>query len=216
MSAHTVEEQTQLVRRIIENFAAGQVASINIVGHCLKYVGDIDVKLRMATELDLALRLFREIRDLHRGLGWEDLERVVSARESGIPYPGSRQEFGVAYYVLGAAEKVAMESYVESSYREFAGVARTYVDASRGRPAPQRFITFASDPTNRPQAQQFLNRWLEIAIAFFGRPGTTGDQRAVALGLRSRSCADMRGAFLVEIHAFLRDCGLEMPTFVTE
>ncbi|MEW6072952.1 MAG: hypothetical protein AB1726_10235 [Planctomycetota bacterium] len=216
MNDQRAGEEGQLVRRILEDLAWRQIAAINILGHCLKHVRDLDTKLRMATELDLSLRLFRESRELHRQLGWEDLERAVRDHEERIPYPQSRLEFGVAFHVLGVAEKVAMQSYVESTFADFAALARTYVDAAQGRPEPNRFVEYASDPTNRPQAQQFLNRWVEIALESFGSPGSPGDRRAVELGLRSRSGAEMRGAFLAEIESFVHRCGLVLPAATSQ
>ena len=205
------EERSQLLRRIIESLAWRQIATIDILGHCLKYVADLETKLRMATELDLSLRLFREVRELHQELGWEDLEQAVRDRMGRLPFPQSRMEFGIAVHVLWLAETVAMRSYVECTLPEYAAIARTYVETSQGRPEPLRFIEFATDPPNRPQAQQYLNRWLEIAAHSFGRSGTTADRRAVELGIRSRTSAEMRTAFLAEIGSFLKRCGLEMP-----
>ncbi len=204
------------MRRIVESLAAHQLASINILGHCLKYVHELDVKSVVAAELDLALRLFREVRSLYQGLGWTDLGSVVRHRLDEIPYPGSRLEFGVFYYVSGLAERVAMESYAESSAGEFAAIARSHVEAAARRPEPTRFIDFASDPTNRPQAQQFLNRWVEIAGAALGRPGTSADARAVALGLRSRTSAEMHRVLHQRLVPFARRCRLELRSLLAE
>ncbi len=210
------EEAKVLLRRIVESLAARQLASINILGHCLKYVHELDVKSLVADELDLALRLFREVRSLYQGLGWTDLESAVRHRLDDVPYPNSRLEFGVFYYVCGLAEGVAMESYAESSAGEFAAIACSHVEAAARRPEPTRFVEFASDPTNRPRAQQFLNRWIEIARASLGRAGTSADARAVALGLRSRTTAEMQRVFLQRLEPFGRRCGLELPGLPAE
>jgi len=74
-----------------------------------------------------------------------------------------------------------MSAYVDSASREFAAIARSYVDASPKRPQPAHFLAFCDDPTNRPRAQELFNRWLAIALRALGRPGTKGDERAVAL-----------------------------------
>jgi hypothetical protein len=205
------EEARQLLRRIVESLAWHQLAAINMLGHCLKLVVEIDAKLRVATELDLALRLFREVRDLYAGLGWSDLESAVRERLDRIPYPTSRLEFGVAYYVTGLAEQVAMRAYADSSAREFAAIARSYVEASEARPEPSRFQEFCAEPANRVIAQQHLNRWVEIALTSFGRPGTSGDRRALQLGLRSQGSAALREEFLERLRPFRESCGLGLP-----
>ena len=55
MTVHS-EEQKQLLRRIVESFAWRQLASINMLGHCLKYIPELDTKLTVAAELDLTTR----------------------------------------------------------------------------------------------------------------------------------------------------------------
>jgi 1,2-phenylacetyl-CoA epoxidase catalytic subunit len=205
------EEAKVLLRRIVESLAARQLASINILGHSLKYAPELEIKLAIAAELDLGLRLFRQVRGLYGELGWTDLESAVRDRDADIPYPASRLEFGLFYHVVGLAESVAMESYVESSSSEFAAIARSHVEAAARRPEPSRFLEFAAQPTNRPQAQQFLNRWAGIARASFGRPGTGADARAVVLGLRSRTAAAMGDEFERRLAPLLARASLVLP-----
>ena len=203
------EESRQLLQRIVESLAWRQLASINILGHCLKFIPERDVKATVAGELDLSLRLFREVRALYGELGWKDLESAVRERVDDVDYPASRLEFGIAYYLFGLAERVAMESYLSSSCPEFIAIARSHLDASARRPEPKRFIEYCSDPTNRPQARQFLERWEAFARRAFGRPGTGADARVLELGLRSRSSAEMEAEFREQLAPFLGRCGLE-------
>jgi len=205
------EEARTLLRRIVESLAWRQIATMNILGHCLKFISELDTKLRVAAELDLNLRLFREVHALYRELGWEDLEAAVRDRVDRLPYPCSRQEFGLAYHLIGLAENVAMQSYVESSNPKFAAIAMSYVDVASNRREPVRFVEFCDDPTNRPQAQQFVNRWLSLAMLSFGRPGTSADARAVGLGLRTERVAEMQERYLELVGAFLERCGLAIP-----
>src|SRR5262245_19206926 len=109
------EEARAILRRIVESLAWRQLATINILGHGLKFVTELDVKLRVVGELDRALELFQSVRALYGELGWTDLESAVRERANSLPYPESRFEFGVAYYVSGLAEEVAMQTFVERS-----------------------------------------------------------------------------------------------------
>ena len=104
-----------------------------------------------------------------------------------------------------------MNAYTHSSVPEFAAIARSYVDAAVRRPEPTRFLEFAAEPTNRPQAQQYLNRWLEISRRSFGRPHTTSGTRAVDLDLRSKSSVDMDAEFQEKLEPFLERSGLLWP-----
>ena len=53
MSKPLDEEGRILLRRIVESLAWRQIAAINILGHGLKFVLDLDSKLRVATRVRL-------------------------------------------------------------------------------------------------------------------------------------------------------------------
>jgi len=206
------EEARALLRRIVESQAHREIMAINMLGHCLKFVTELDMKLRVAEDLDLSLRLFRDVQALYKELGWVDLESAVRDRETEIPYPESRLEFGAAYYICHQAQEVAMESYVDCAVPEFAEIARSYVQAAPRRARPTRFEEFCAEPENRPRAQQLFNKWFAIALAAFGRPDTRGDERAVDLGLRSRGSAAAARAYVERLKPFAARCGLRLPT----
>ncbi len=205
------EEARTLLRRIVESLAWRQLASINILGHCLKYVTELDVKLRVVKELDRALALFESVRELYSELGWTDLESAVRERAESLPYPESRLEFGVAYYTSGLAEEVAMRGYVESACAPFAAIARAHVEAAAQRPLPTRFIEYCSEAANRPQAQEFLDRWVTIARHSLGRADTPADARALALRLKTRRARELDLEFCARLRPLLERCGLRLP-----
>lgn len=202
------EESRQILRRIVESLAWRQLASMNTLGHCLKFVGELEVKVAVAQELELALRLFRRVHALYGDLGWRDLESAVRERVEAMEYPASRLEFGVAYYLFGVAENVAMSSYMECACEEFASIAREHVAASQRRPEPRYFLEYCTEPTHRPQAQQFLDRWATLARMAFGRPGAPAGRRAMELGLRKATSAELDAEFRRVLAPFLVRCGL--------
>ena len=206
------EEARALLRRIVESQAHRQLTAINMLGHCLKFVTELDTKLRVAEDLDLSLRLFRAVQALYKELGWQDLESAVRDRTTEIPFPESRTEFGVAYHLCHLAQEVAMESYVDCAVPEFAAIARSYVEAAPKRPKPARFEEFCADPQNRPRAQELFQKWFAIALPAFGRPDTRGDERAVELGLRSRSAKAAAREYVERLKPFAARCGLRLPT----
>ena len=212
MSPNRLDEETRhLLKRIVESFAWRQIATMNILGHCLKYVVDLETKLRVANELDLAIRLFHEVADLYTELGWVEIETAVRDRVDDLPLPSSRVEFGLAYYLTGLAEYAAMEAYTDCKVEEFAAIARAYVDASQGRPDPTRFLSFCEHGGNLPQAQAYVNRWLPIALFSLGRPGSELEQQLLEKGLRSRSSGELQADFLGRVRPFLDRCGLKSP-----
>jgi 1,2-phenylacetyl-CoA epoxidase catalytic subunit len=204
------EESRPILRRIVESLAWRQLAVINILGHGLKFVTELDVKLRVVGELDRALELFQSVRALYAELGWTDLESAVRDRSQEVPYPESRLEFGVAYYISGLTEEVAMQGFVESSHAPFAAIAKKHVEAAAQRPEPTRFIEYCSEAANRPHGQELLDRWVLAARRSFGRTDSPHDAQALKLRLKNRRAADLDRIFCERLQPFLTSCGLKL------
>lgn len=211
-STLTIDEESRVVlRRIVESLAWRQIATIDILGHGLKFVTELDTKQRVAGELQRALLLFRHVRDLYGELGWSELDTVVRERGGGLPYPESRIEFGLAYYICGLAEEVAMRGYLESAYAPFANIAREHVEAAASRPEPTRFLEYCAEPSNRPHGQQLIDLWVPVGRRWFGRPDSRVDARAFQLRLKSVRAGGMDAQFCERLAPFLRACGLALP-----
>jgi hypothetical protein len=86
------------------------------------------------------------------------------------------------------------------------------IATARHRDDPSTFVEFATDPANRPQAQQFFDLWLQHTLVAFGRPRADEDDHAVELGLRTQGTAGMVRVYLAEIEPFLTRCNLTMPS----
>ncbi len=213
MSTHREldEEPRTYLRRIIEAQAYRQLMAMNIRGYCLKFLTEVESKIRVAEELQLNLAILREVRGLYREYGFEDVESAVRDRMTRIPYPESRLEFNVFRHVCGFALKVAMESYVDCSNRQLAAIARSYIDGRSSNLEDPEFIEFCKDASNRPHAQQMFNRWFAIAVRSFGRPGSLGDGRAVELGLRSKTAGEMLELFMAEMKDYTARVQLNLP-----
>jgi 1,2-phenylacetyl-CoA epoxidase catalytic subunit len=208
----TIDEESRVVlRRIVESLAWRQIATIDILGHGLKFVTELDTKQRVAGELQRALLLFRHVRDLYGELGWSELDAVVRERGRGLPYPESRIEFGLAYYVCGLAEEVAMRGYLDSTYGPFANIAREHVEAAASRPEPTRFLEYCSEPSHRPHGQELIDLWVPVGRRWFGRPDSKADARALQLGLKAMSAAQMDKTLCERLAPFLETCGLSLP-----
>lgn len=212
-SAQLDEESKGLLRRIVERTAYRQLMAANIRGHGLKYVMDVEEKRLVTRDLEASLAGLGEIDALYRRIGGTELTFAVRELMERIPYPYSRLEFGVCLVLVDRTERLVAESYLESRSREMAAIARDLCEVDR--PGTKMLATqlaeFCAESGNRPTAQQFVNRWLAIAVVAFGRPGSTGDQRAVALGLRSRRVAEMVRRFQDELKPFVESFGLAMP-----
>lgn len=206
------EEGRALLRRIIESQAWRQLAAMNVLGHCLKFVTRLESKILVAEELSSSQRLFREVRALYDEIGWTDLESAVRDEIVQFPFPASRLEFGICRYLCDRAELVAMRSYENCVCKPYAAIARSHVEATRHLvPEGDRvFVEYCADPKHRPHAQELFDRWLAIALRSMGRPGSRGDRRAVELGLRSLHSRELAEQFLEDVRPYREQCGLDL------
>jgi hypothetical protein len=214
----TDEEARVLLRKIVEVQAYRQLMLANIRGHGIKFVPEIEDKIAHAERLTLSLRHFREVQRVYAELSnGADVVSAVRGKMERIPYPASRMELAVCLFLCTRAERAALSSYVDCMAADFAAIARTRLEIPPSGDVPRdaAFVEFCADPSNRPHAQQMVNRWLTICLVSLGRPDTPGDARAVALGLRSRRVSDIVAEFLGGLTPFLEACSLVLPDAAT-
>jgi len=208
------EESKGLLRRIVERQAYRQLMLEKIRGHGLKYVPEIDAQILLAQDIVHSLKLMQQIELLYAQIGGSDLVMSVRDKMERIPYPASRLELAVCLALCDRAERVAAESYVDSRSSEFAAIAFSILamDRTSTRQGEELFKGFCSEPGNRHAAQQMFQRWLAITIQAMGRPGTQGDERAFALGLRRQKCGDSLRQYVEDLKPFMSACHLVLPS----
>lgn len=207
------EEQQGLLKLIIEGQAYRQTMLCNIRGHGLKFLPGIEEKIAMTEVLDTSLRQFREVARMYEANGFGDVVSAVRGKLERIPYPGSRVELAMCLFLCERVQHLALAAYVDCADRDFAAIARTRLEAYQLLELPKDpiLLEYCADETNRPQAQQFLNRWMSLAMLAMGRAGNARDLRAVELGLRARSMAEVAEDFVAGLAPFLEASGLTLP-----
>ncbi len=208
------EESKGLLRRIVERQAYRQMMIEKIRGHGLKFVPEIDAQILLAQDIVHSLRVMQQIELLYSDIGGDDLVTAVRDKMERIPYPASRLELAICLALCDRAERVAAESYVDSSSTEFAAIALSILamDRTSTRAGEELFKGFCGEPGNHHAAQQMFQRWLGITVQALGRPGTQGDERAFALGLRKQKCGDSLRQYFEELKPLLASCHLTLPS----
>ncbi len=207
------EESRGLLKRILEGQAYRQLMLCNIRGHGIKFLPEVADKARVAQALLTSLEQFGELERLYRGFEFGDVVSAVRHKMERVPYPATRMELAVCLFLCERVSWHALGAYVDSKVEEFAAIARLRRAELRALDAPDdpAFAEFCADETNRPLAQQLVNRWLSITLLSLGRPDSAGDARALALKLRSKSVATIVTEYLAGLAPFLRSCGLVAP-----
>jgi 1,2-phenylacetyl-CoA epoxidase catalytic subunit len=211
------EETRGLLRKVIEGQAFRQLMLSNIRGHGIKFLPEVQDKLRTADALDISLRQFGEVQALYAALGFGDVVSAVRHKMERVPYPATRMELAVCLFLCERVSWHALSAYVDSHAKEFAAIARTRLSELRplAEPDDAAFAEFCADETNRPLAQQLLNRWLAITLVSLGRPDSAGDARALQLGLRNKSIAAIVREYVDGLGGVLTRCGLALPDAAT-
>jgi hypothetical protein len=207
------EEAKGLLRLIVERQAYRQRMAANIRGHGLKFLPDLAAKLRVTEELAESLRRLATLEEIYEAIGGIDLTARVMSRMERIPYPATRLELAACLALTGRAERAVASTYARCPCQRFARLAGELQAADRTHDAgeEERFVVFAADPPNRVQAQRYWERWLTLCLQSLGRPGTPGDERAYALGLRDRRAADLVALFIEEVEPLRAAGGLDWP-----
>ena len=211
---HIDEEARGLLRKIIEGQAYRQLMLANIRGHALKFVPEVEGKLALAHALEIGLIQFREVERLYAASEFGDVVSAVRGKMERVPYPSTRLELAMCLFLCERVSWHALGAYVDSVSKEFAAIARTRLEELQPRELPDdpAFVEFCVDATNRPHAQQLFNRWLAVTLLSLGRPGSAGDGRAVALGLRTKSVAQITREYVASLQPVLGRCGLTLPS----
>ncbi|MDP6956705.1 MAG: hypothetical protein QF599_12100 [Planctomycetota bacterium] len=207
------EESRGLLRQIVERQAWRAIVLADIRGHGQKFLPGVDERLACAHDLAYHLETLGAMEELHQRLGGEDLYLTVRGRLADIPHPTSRLELGLCLLLCELAECVAAEGYRESSCVEIVQLAERYLAAQwQGSAGEREFLEeFCAEAGNRPRAQEVFDNWFAIAGKSFGRPGSAGDERAVALGLRRNSAGDTAAEFRARAATLAASCALDIP-----
>lgn len=207
------EETSALLRRVLERQAYRQRMAVNIRGHGIKFLPELEDKLAIATELEAALQILHQVERLFVGLGGRGLTEKVRPRMERIPYPTSRLELGVCMGLIGRAERVVARSYLGGISSDFATIARSLASPQSGiiEAEEELFVTFANESGNRAQAQEYWTRWMTVSLRALGRPDTAGDQRATELHLRTKPVTEVMKNFLDDVETLQQAIDLPLP-----
>ncbi len=202
-------ESKALLLKILERYAYRQRMVVNVMGHGLKYLPQLEDKRGFLEELDHAFRVLAEIERLYGVFGGAELMMAIRPRMERIPYPDSRQELAIGLALVRRAARISARSFEGCVSKEFEALAKTVLLGPDNSEEEQRFVEFAQDESNRPQAQKYWDRWLVLGLLSLGRPGAAGDAKALSSGVRTISTDEVVRQFLEECDRLRETCGLQ-------
>jgi len=141
------------------------------------------------------------------------LDAWVTARliDQPLPRVTSFVELAMAQFLFDRAGRWQISEYLASSFLPYRALAHAIVDEERGHEDTGAGLVVelcAAPGADRVAAQKAFDRWLEIGLLSFGRPGGDGNAFARAAGLKSRDSGEVARAFLDDVAPTARAAGL--------
>ena len=119
--------------------------------------------------------------------------------------------------VVDRAARLQFEEFCQSSYLPLREAAQRTLKEEVGHAeyGQSQVGEICSTPEGREEAQQALEKWFPIAVAFFGRAGSRKSAAYQKWGIKRRTNEELRAAFLAEVTAIIeRQWGLRVPALL--
>ncbi len=126
------------------------------------------------------------------------------------------EDFCLFNFLMDRAAGHVLEDTLNSSYLPWktaigAIVKEEHMHLAHG---DKTVKTMAADPEKKAFIQQRLNLWWPRVMNTFGKSTGSGNDIYQRLGLKSRSNADVRAAFVKEINDKCQEWGLKVPEYI--
>jgi 1,2-phenylacetyl-CoA epoxidase catalytic subunit len=142
-----------------------------------------------------------------------DLDAWVASRvrERPLPRVTTFLELAMAQFLFDRAGRWQLSEYLDSTFLPYRALAREIVEEESGHEdvGARLVLDLCAAPDADPAAAQAaFDRWLDVALLSFGRPGGDGNAFAIAAGLKTRDSADVTRDFLADVARTARAAGI--------
>lgn len=122
-------------------------------------------------------------------------------------------EFGLFNFLADRAGRFQAEEWIDSSYLPLARIAPAVVrdETGHGNAGFHNLQKICRTPEEKAEVERLLPQWYATALDMFGRSDSKRSLRYVELGLKRRTNAEARQAFIQEVEPLIRKLGLDVP-----
>lgn len=207
-------EYRALVRQLLESQGYREIMAAHIFGHAMKYVPELRYKQLVAEQMVEELEHFEAVVDLYDQVVHRPLLPAIEDRLSRVPCPESWFELAMTQFLYDRAGEFHLREYRTCSFGPYARIVGKILEEEEGHEGFGEKVVreLCVQPAGRDEARPLFNKWLSVALLSFGRPGTEGNRRAIALGLKTRDSGEVMQDFLNDIKPAMRACGLIFPS----
>lgn len=116
-------------------------------------------------------------------------------------------------FLIDRVGKYQVEEFIGSTYVPLIETLPGIIGEEVGHVAygHMKMKELCSDGKGREEAQRALDRWYPIALDMFGRSDSRRSERYIEWGLKRRTNAEARKAYLKEVNPLIQQLGLDVP-----
>ncbi len=169
----------------------------------------------IAEEIDHFRKFNRLLREIHCDgtplLKRDNSERYLDAfKVTDIPTWG---DLAVFYFLIGRVGRYQVEEFMDCTYLPLSEVAPGIINEETGHVAfgQAKLKELCDDGKGREQTQEVLKRWFPLALDMFGRSESRRSERYIEWGLKQRTNAEARSAYIEEVTPLITALGLDIP-----
>lgn len=166
-------------------------------------------------EIDHFRKFNRLLKDLQidgTALLWKaNSQRYLDAfKVTDVPTWG---DVAVFCFLIDRVGKYQVEEFLDSSYLPLNEILPGIMSEEIGHIAfgQTKVTELCGDTKGREEAQRALNRWYPIALDMFGRSESRRSGRYIEWGLKRRTNAEARKAYVEEVNPLIEKLGLDVP-----
>jgi ring-1,2-phenylacetyl-CoA epoxidase subunit PaaA len=128
----------------------------------------------------------------------------------GLP---SWADVAVFFFLIDGVGKYQVEEFSDSTYLPLNEILPDIIrqKIKHIEYGHAKMEDLCSDVKEKKETQQVLNRWYPLALDMFGRTESRRSARYIEWGIKRRTNAEARRAFIEEINPLIGNLGLDVP-----
>lgn len=215
------ESYKKMVLTLMDKQAGREVATAEVFGQCVIHAPTAEDKIRITQYQAEELGHFKLLEKLMVELGVDMDAYVRNRQKAGARFTGDEadQQIGdwidatLFNFMIDRAATFQLTEYAKGSYLPLAKANQTIVEEEEGHKnfGEACLEEMCKDPETRAEVQRRFKKWLVASMRIFGRPGTSGNQYCLKVGLKTRDSGDVAAAYLDSVRPVMVRCGLQFP-----
>jgi len=207
-------EYRDMILQLMESQAYRELAAAHMFGYGLRFVPDKWLRF-MVWHIREEAEHYEAVARMYQEFTGESVEPVVRERLRGKPVPMAESwiELAMAQFLYDRGGFWQLKEYEQCSFVPYRGVIQKIIKEEAGHQNLGETIVVEQCRSGAfdDVKQALFEKWLRIGLLSFGRPGTAGNQFAIANGIKRRDSGDCMKDFVADVRPAVKAAGLRFP-----